>query len=68
MSSAFQEPLVVSEEFIRPPIEGRSRVGAMVNIGIELSPEIHNKALDQSFSPKNVELLRSAWRNSIKFG
>ncbi len=57
MSPAGQKSAVVVEELVRPPIEGCTGMGAVVDIGVIAPAEVHDEAFDKPLAPENVKLL-----------
>jgi hypothetical protein len=63
VSSASQKLVIITEKLVRPPVERRTSVDTIVDIGVILSIKIDHKRFDKSSSPEDVKLHRFTRRN-----
>src|SRR3989442_15357389 len=54
---ADEEPAILREELVRPPVERRARVDAEVHVGVEPALEVDDEALEPAAAPGDWELL-----------
>jgi hypothetical protein len=55
MGPAGQKSAVVAEELIRPPIERRSGMDAIVDVAVVAPAEVHHEGFDKPLAPENVK-------------
>lgn len=55
MRPAGQKSVVVVEELVRPPIERRSGMDAIVHIGVIVPADVHYEAFNEPLAPENVK-------------
>lgn len=63
VSPASQKLVIITEKLVRPPVERRTSVDTMVDIGVIPSIKIDDKRFDKSSSPEDVKLHRFTRRN-----
>ena len=62
---AGQKSAIVVEEFIRPPIERCSGMGAIVDISIVVPAEVYDEAFDKPLAPANMKFRGVARRDFV---
>jgi hypothetical protein len=53
---ASQQPMVITEKLVWPPIERCSGVDTIVDISVVATSEVHKKPFNEPLAPKNVKL------------
>src|SRR5262249_48339939 len=57
---ADEQPAVIGEELVRPPVERSAGVDALVDVPVEGALEVHHEGLDAPAAPVERELRRGA--------
>src|SRR5439155_14621863 len=65
---ADEEPAILREELVRPPVERRAGVDAEVHVGVEPALEVDDEALEPAAAPGDRELLGPAGRDPGRDG
>ena len=69
MSPASQKLVIITEKLVWPPIEGRTSVDTMIDIGVVVAVEVHHETFHEPVAPENVKfrclILRDPMQNAF---